>query len=400
MPNDSRFRVLRLNVIAERGLQVMEKHHCEVVEAHKTPDAIILRSHILKEADIAPSVLAVVRAGAGVNNIPVAECTARGIPVFNTPGGNANAVKELVMAAMLLAARGIHQGIRYVDSLADQVADNADLNQRMEAEKKQFKGADLAGYSLGVIGLGAVGAKVAGMALTMDMKAFGYDPALSLENAWRLSNRVERCDTPAALMRQSDYISVHVPVLDSTRALINRDLLSHVKPGACLLNFSRAEVVDVDAVAEALDDGKLSCYISDFPDIKMLGRDDAILMPHIGASTREAEENCAVMAAEQLGEFLLNGNIRNSVNFPSLSLERRGDCRLSVCNLNRPKMLNAILNILGEAEINVVDMSNRSREDIAYNLIDLERAPAPESLERIRDLDGVLNLRLIEANSN
>ena len=199
-------------------------------------------------------------------------------------------------------------------------------------------------------------------------------------------------------MRQSDYVSVHVPVLDSTRALVNRELLVHARPGACLLNFSRAEVIDPDAVIEALDTGKLSRYVTDFPDVRMIGREDVILMPHIGASTREAEENCALMAAEQLGDFLRNGNIRNSVNFPSLSLERRGSCRLSVTNLNRPKMLNAILNILGEAEINVVDMSNRSREDIAYNLIDLEDSPRLEMLESIRALDGVIGLRLIGAD--
>lgn len=388
------YRILKLNPIAESGVRALARHGCRVVEDCPDPDAILLRSRKLESAEIADSVLAVARAGAGVNNIPVEECTRRGIPVFNTPGGNANAVKELVMAAMLLAARDIYRGIRYVEALP--FDNNEALIGKLEAEKKRFKGTDLAGHCLGIIGLGAVGARVAQMAMTLDMQVLGYDPALSLEGAWRLPNQVERCDTLTGLVRRSDYISLHVPVLDSTRALIDGKLLAHCKPGARLLNFSRAEVVDVEAIADALDRKILTRYISDFPDVRLLGREDVIQMPHIGASTREAEENCALMAAEQLGEFLLSGNISNSVNFPPLSLDRRGGYRLSVSNMNVPKMLNSILNILGEANLNVVDMSNRSRGDIAYNLIDLETMPHESMLGQIRRLEGIIGLRIIK----
>jgi len=339
-------------------------------------------------------VLAIARAGAGVNNIPVDACTQRGIPVFNSPGANANAVKELVAVGMLLGSRGVVAGIEYVRTLADE-QDEVALNKMLEANKKQFKGSELSGKTLGVVGLGAIGSLVAEMALTLGMDVIGYDPALSVEAAWRLSSQVRKADTLSALFARCDFISLHLPVLDSTRGLINAELLSVVRPGTCLLNFARQEIVDEAALLDALEQGNLRSYIADFPSPALIGRKDVILMPHIGASTEEAEDNCAVMAAEQLRDFLENGNIRNSVNFPTLQLERVSGCRLSVTNENVPRILGSVLSILADQNINVIDMLNKSREQVAYNLIDIESHPADEVLDRMRALDGVINVRLI-----
>ncbi len=388
------YKILRLNEIAPRGREILEARGLRLVQKCAAPDAILVRSHKISEAELPESVRALARAGAGVNNIPVEACTRRGIPVFNTPGANANSVKEIVIAALLLCSRGILPGIRYVENLGTEWTDE-ELNSKLEAEKKQFKGVDLAGRTLGVVGLGAVGARVAKAGLTLGMRVIGYDPALSVDAAWRLPGEVERREQLHYLVRDADYISVHVPVLESTRALFNKKLLSECRKGASLLNFSRVEVVDVAAIKEALDSGRLSYYVTDFPHPLLLRHKSAILMPHIGASTVEAEENCAVMAVEQLYDFLCSGNISNSVNFPSISLERRGEHRVAVCNLNLPKQLNAILSVLGEQNLNVVDMLNRSRGDIAYNLIDLEQQPGTRLLQQIKGLEGVINVRTI-----
>mgnify|MGYP001263269414 CR=1 FL=1 len=269
------------------------------------------------------------------------------------------------------------------------------LNRILEAQKKQFKGGELVGKTLGVVGLGAIGSLVAEMALTLGMDVVGYDPALSVEAAWRLSSQVRKADTLSALFARCDYISLHLPVLDSTRGLVNSELLGAVRPGTCLLNFARQEIVEETALLQALDGGKLRRYISDFPSPRLIGRDDVILTPHIGASTDEAEDNCAIMAAEQLRDFLENGNIRNSVNFPALELERVTGCRLSVTNNNVPKILGSVLAILADRDINVIDMLNKSRDEIAYNLIDIDTQPAQEVLEEMRKLEGVTNVRLI-----
>ena len=392
------YQILTLNTISPAGLDILRKQDCEILQAadSENPDAILLRSFKLLAENIPPSVKAVARAGAGVNNIPVAECTRLGIPVFNAPGGNANAVKELVIAALLLSSRGIIQGIRHVEALAD-CPDTATLTKRLEAEKKQFKGVDLQGRTLGVVGLGSVGSKVAGAGLMLGMRVLGYDPALSVERAWSLPAEIEQCSLLEHLVRDSDYISLHVPALEGTRALVDAPLLSNFGPQAQLLNFARAEVVDLAAVVDALDGGRLGGYITDFPHLDLMGRDDVIQMPHIGASTREAEQSCATMVADQLYNFLATGNISNSVNFPSIHLEQRGKFRLAVSNDNRPKMLNAILSHLGDANINVLDMLNRSRENIAYNLIDLEQRPTESLLELMRSLEGVVDVRLITA---
>ncbi len=387
-------QILTLNQISVKGLERLPRDCYEIASEFSHPEAILLRSHKLQPADIADSVVAIARAGAGVNNIPVEACTRRGIPVFNTPGANANAVKELVATALLLGSRGVIEGIRYVDTLSH-IQDVAEMHRLLEAQKKQFKGSELIGKTLGVVGLGAIGSLVAEMALTLGMDVVGYDPALSVEAAWRLSSKVQRAEALSALFARCDYISLHLPALDSTRGLVNAELLGAVRPGTCLLNFARQEIVDEPSVIQALEEGRLRKYIADFPSPSLIGRDDVILMPHIGASTYEAEDNCAIMAADQLRDFLENGNIRNSVNFPALQLERVTGCRLSVTNENVPKILGSVLAILADENINVIDMLNKSRDQVAYNLIDISTHPEDEVIDRMRALDGVINVRLI-----
>lgn len=387
-------KVLMLNQISVKGLERFPRDCYEIASEFSHPDAILLRSHKLKTEEIAESVLGIARAGAGVNNIPVQECTRRGIPVFNAPGANANAVKELVAAGLLLGSRGVVEGILYVQTLKD-MQDEAELNRALEAQKKQFKGSELVGKTLGVVGLGAIGSMVAEMALTFGMNVVGYDPALSVDAAWRLSSKVNKASSLSSLFSRCDFISLHLPVLDATRGLINAELLNMVPQGTCLLNFARQEIVDNASVLDALENGSLRKYITDFPSPDLIKRDDVILMPHIGASTEEAEDNCAIMAADQLRDFLEHGNIRNSVNFPALKLEPVDGFRLAITNDNVPKILGSILNILADEDINVLDMLNKSRDDIAYNLIDLCSEPSPRVIEKMCQLEGILNVRLI-----
>ncbi len=388
------FKIQTFNTISVKGLDQFDRAAYEVASEMAHPDAILLRSHKLAAADVGASVLAIARAGAGVNNIPVKDMTERGIVVFNTPGANANAVKELVLAGMLLASRDIVGGIQFVRH-EQSATDDAALSKLLEAEKKRFAGNELAGKTLGVVGLGAIGALVANMALDMGMQVLGYDPAISVDAAWRLSHRVQRVENLHALVSRVDFISLHLPVLESTRGLINTDLLKSVRPGTCLLNFAREEIVDNAAVIKALEHKQLSKYITDFPTLELLKRNDVIPMPHIGASTEEAEENCAVMAAEQLKDFLRNGNIRNSVNFPAIAMERTEGYRLAIANRNVPKMLGQILSVLADCNNNVIDMINKSRDDVAYNLIDIAARPDDVVLEKLRGIDGIVNVRLI-----
>lgn len=387
-------QILTLNQISLKGLERLPRDSYEIASEFANPDGILLRSHKLQAADIPDSVLAIARAGAGVNNIPVANCSERGIVVFNSPGANANAVKELVAVGLLLGSRGVIEGIEYVRTLGT-MKDKAELNKTLEANKKQFKGSELVGKTLGVVGLGAIGSTVAEMGLTMGMNVVGYDPALSVDAAWRLPSQVRKADTLSALFARCDYISLHLPVLDSTRGLINSELLSAMAPDTCLLNFARQEIVDEQAILAALESGDLRKYIADFPSPDLIGRSDVILMPHIGASTDEAEDNCAIMAADQLRDFLENGNIRNSVNFPALQLERVSGCRLSVTNENVPRILGSLLSILADENINVIDMINKSRDEIAYNLIDIDTPPKAEVLTKMRELEGVVNVRVV-----
>ena len=387
-------RIKTYNALSSKGLKRFDPECFEVGEGVEHPSAILLRSHKLQAAEIPDSVAAIARAGAGVNNIPVALCSERGIPVFNTPGANANAVKELVAAAMLLASRDIVGGIAFARDQDGSLAP-ADFSALMEREKKRFAGSELAGKTLGVIGLGAIGSLVARLGLDFGMDVVGFDPALSVEAAWRLPSEVRRMKDVQTLLGCSDFISLHLPVLDSTRGLINADMLKHFRPGSCLVNFAREEIVATEDLVEALNSGTLSRYVADFPNPLLLGRDDTILMPHIGASTAEAEENCAVMAADQLKGFLEHGNIRHSVNFPTIELERTTDFRITLSNQNEPGMLSHILTLIGEDGLNVADLLNKSVGNIAYNIIDLDGVPKDTLLAQIRSLNGVLNLRVI-----
>ena len=389
-------KIRTINNISEKGLSRFPADDYELGDAIADPEAILVRSQQLTDADAVPSLRAVGRAGAGVNNIPVAEYTDKGIVVFNTPGANANAVKELVMLGLLLSCRGIIPGIEYVNTLGEH-SDKAELNKLVESSKKQYKGRELKGKTLGVLGLGAIGSMVADMALQMEMNVVGYDPALSVEAAWRLSSKVEKMENLQMLFSRSDIISLHVPALDATRGMINSEALSQFKDGAVLLNFAREEIVDKEAISEALDSGKISQYISDFPTPGLIGKPGVISTPHLGASTEEAEENCAIMVADQVRDFLENGNIKNSVNFPALSLERTAGCyRIAMANKNVPRILGSVLSILADRNINVVDMLNKSREDVAYNLIDIQAEPSLELLEEVLAIDGVINVRVFQ----
>ena len=388
-------RIKTYNAISSKGLDRFELERYEVGQDIANPDALLLRSYKLQEEEIPDSVTAIARAGAGVNNIPLARCSERGIPVFNTPGANANAVKELVVAAMLLASRDIVGGIAFAQS-QDATMSAQDMNALMEREKKRFAGAELGGKTLGVVGLGAIGSLVARMGLDFGMDVVGFDPALSVEAAWRLPSDVQRMENVQSLVSRSDFVSLHLPVLDSTRGLVNKDLLSQFKQGSCLLNFARDEIVSIDAVVSALNGRQLRRYVTDFPHPQLLGRQDTLLMPHIGASTAEAEENCAVMAASQLKAFLKHGNIRNSVNFPAIELDRTTDYRITIANRNEPGTLSHILTLIGDDGLNVADLLNKSVGDIAYNIVDLDELPQQALLDKIVGLEGVINLRLIE----
>lgn len=386
------FKILKLNQISPKGLEGFPRERYEIASEFSLPDAILVRSHVLTSEDIVPSLKAIARAGTGVNNIPVNLCIERGIPVFNTPGANANAVKELVLAALILTSRRIIKSMEFVNSLKD-ITDAKEMKVVVEKEKNHFKGQELQGKTLGVVGLGKIGALVAEMGLKLGMKVVGYDPSLSVEAAWRLSSQTQRMENLPSLLSRSDYVTLHLPVLETTQNMINQNNIRFFKPGARLLNFSRGEIVDSTAVISALDNGKLVRYATDFPSPDLLGRDDVVLMSHIGASTAEAEDACAVMAVNQLVEFLENGNIANSVNFPTLYLERNYGYRIAVSNKNIPKMLGKMLAIFADRNINVIEMLNKSRDDIAYNLIDIETPSTPEFVDVLRNIEGVINVR-------
>ena len=388
------FKVRTYNQISVKGLERFPRLRYEVGSDIAHPDAFLLRSQKPQGLEVPPSLRAVARAGAGVNNVPVAEYSRNGIVVFNTPGANANAVKELVLAGMLLATRGILNGIAYVQSLTH-LSDAGEMSALLEKEKSRFAGGELSGKTLGIVGLGAIGSMVADMALAMGMKVLGFDPALSIDAAWRLSNAVTRMENLPSLLARSDYVSLHVPAMDATRHMINADALAAIKPGAVLLNFARETIVDPGAVLRSLNQGRLGRYVCDFPEPPMLGRADVIAMPHIGASTEESEENCAVMAAMQLMDFLENGNIVNSVNFPAVSMARTsGTSRITFSNENVSGVLGNVLSILAEHKVNVIDMLNKSRADLAYNLIDVESAPGQVVLSAIEAAPHVIRARV------
>ena len=388
-------KIKTFNAIAEKGLNILQEKKFEVSDGLSDPDAIILRSHKLKKEDFGNNLKAIARAGAGVNNIPVEECSELGIPVFNTPGANANAVKEIVLAALLMSSRGLFQGANFVNSIEE--SNQEELKPLIESGKKSFKGRELTGGTLGVVGMGAIGSKVADMGVMLGMNVIGYDPAITVEAAWKLPNKVERKESIEDVFKESDYISLHVPANDKTKGLINSDLLKNAKNGLRLINFARDEIVVSKDIIESLDKNILSKYITDFADLDLISRakiaNDVIILPHIGASTSQAEENCSVMAAEQLDDFLSNGNIKNSVNFPELIEPRPSKFRITLSNKNHPGMIGKITTVLADNKLNIIDMVNKSRGDIAYNVIDLETKPPEKVLLELSALDDVISVR-------
>ena len=388
-------KVRTYNQISVKGLDRFPRQSYEVGSDIGRPDAFLIRSQKLQGMEVPPSLLAVARAGAGVNNVPIGEYSKLGVVVFNTPGANANAVKELVMAGMLLATRGILPGMAYVNTLTH-MTDAAEMAALLEKEKSRFAGGEIKGKTLGIVGLGAIGSMVADMALAMGMKVVGFDPALSIDAAWRLSNAVTRMENMQALMARADYISVHVPAMDATRHMINDAALGLIKKGAVLLNFARETIVDSDAVMRALNSGRLGKYVCDFPEPAMLNHSQVIAMPHIGASTEESEENCAVMAANQLMDYLENGHIVNSVNFPAINMGRTADTtRITFSNDNVSGVLGHVLSVLADHQVNVIDMINKSRGELAFNIIDVESFPGDEVVAAIEAVNHVIRVRVI-----
>lgn len=388
-------KVKTYNQISIKGLERFPRASYEVGSDIGHPDAFLLRSQKLQGVEVPSSLLAAARAGAGVNNVPIAEYSKLGVVVFNTPGANANAVKELVMAGMLLATRGILPGMQYVNTLTH-MQDAGEMSVLLEKEKSRFAGGEIKGKTLGIVGLGAIGSMVADMALAMGMKVVGFDPALSIDAAWRLSNEVTRMENLQALLARSDYISLHVPAMDATRHLINADALALMKPGAVLLNFARESIVDSAAVLRSLNNSKLGKYVCDFPEPAMLHHAHVIAMPHIGASTEESEENCAVMAANQLMDYLENGNIVNSVNFPAVSMGRAaGHTRITFSNDNVSGVLGHVLSVLADNKVNVIDMVNKSRGELAFNIIDVEARPSDDVVKAISAVEHVIRVRVI-----
>jgi D-3-phosphoglycerate dehydrogenase len=381
------------NNIAEDGLAVLESNQLSNNEAD--PDALLLRSQVLTKEDFNDSLKCIGRAGAGTNNIPTKDATDKGIVVFNTPGANANAVKELVICGLLLSSRGIVQGNAYATTLND--LDDKELNKAVESQKKSFKGSELKGKTLGIVGLGAIGSLVAQAAEVLGMKIIGFDPHISIDAAWRLPKDVEKADSLDYVLANSDYITLHVPLVETTKNLISKNSLRTLKTGAKIINLSRGGIVNSDDVIEALEEGKVSSFVTDFPTPNLINRanqkGDVILLPHLGASTKEAEINCAVMASTQVVEFLKNGVIVNSVNFPSIKLGRSTKNRLVIINKNEPGMIGKIADALAKENINIADMTNKSRDDIAINLIDIDQDPSDDLIKKLSTIDHVLSVR-------
>jgi len=386
------FRILTLNQISPLGLERFPADHYHIGKDITKPDAILVRSHNMLAMDIPESVLAIGRAGAGTNNIPVQAMSERGIPVFNTPGANANAVKELVLAGILIAARNLLPALRFVESL--QGNDEA-LHQQAESEKKRFSGVELPGRTLGIIGLGEIGRLVADAAIKMGMKVIGYDPNITVESAWSLSAEVKKANTLESLLRHSDFITAHVPLLESTRHLINEKSISLMKQGVILLNFSRHEIVNEDAVLAGIAAKKIKYYVCDFPSQKLKQHESVITLPHLGASTQEAEENCAIMVVNQLIEFLQNGNIRNTVNFPNISMERESPYRIAIANANVPNIVGQVSTCMAKSGLNIHNMVNKSRGEMAYTLVDVDSPVTHKLVDEISKISGVLSVRYV-----
>ncbi len=388
------YKILTLNNISVVGLERFPRDGYEVASDMSAPDAIILRSYNMHDMQIPTSVKAIGRAGAGTNNIPVPRMSEAGVPVFNAPGANANAVKELVVAGMLIAARNVCQAYDYVRALE---GSDEEVEKQVEAGKKKYAGYELPGRTLGVIGLGAIGVKVANAAQALGMRVLGYDPSITVNNAWKLNAGVEQASSVDDLLSRADFITLHVPLIDATRNLINVERLRLLKKSAVVMNFARGGVVDEAAIEEALNGGKLGAFVTDFPTNRLRRHAKVIALPHLGASTGEAEDNCAVMVADQVRDYLETGNVRNSVNFPEAQLPLSGALwRLCIVNANVPNMVGQISSQLGEHNINIVDLLNKSRGELAYTLVDTDSQPPAEIIENLRSITGVLTVRLLE----
>ncbi|HRH80359.1 MAG TPA: phosphoglycerate dehydrogenase [Thiobacillaceae bacterium] len=387
------FKIQTLNKISAKGLARLPGNY-SVGDAVDNPDAILVRSHNMHEMDVPPSVQAIGRAGAGTNNIPVKKMSERGVPVFNAPGANSNAVKELVIAGMLLGARNIGGAINFVNGLE---GPDEELHKKTEAGKKHFVGHELPGRTLGIVGLGAIGSLVADAAIKLGMEVIGFDPGITVEAAWKLPSSVRKAESVEELVRAADFITLHVPLVDATRNLINTQRVALMKGNVVVLNFAREGVVDNAAVLEGMKDGKILSYVCDFPANALKGQKNVVCLPHLGASTGEAEENCAVMVAEQVSDFLEDGNILNSVNFPNVALPRESAYRLAIANANVPNMVGQISTALAEAKLNIHNMVNKSKGDMAYTLVDVDSPVSDAVLSRLKAIEGVLRVRYLPA---
>ncbi len=386
-----KYRVAVYNALAARGLDRLPHAHYIVGKGLSSPDAILLRSHNLEPAEIPPSVKAVARAGTGVNNVPVELMNQRGVPVFNAPGANANAVKELVLAAMLASARNLVPAVAYVQGLAG----GEEFEARVEEGKKQFAGFELPGRTLGIIGLGAVGGLVADTAIKLGMHVHGYDPEITVDSAWRLPSLVKKAQSIEEVIKGADFVTLHLPLTDRTKNLVNAKRLAGAKRGLVLLNFAREGIVEEAAVVNALNEKKIRAYVTDFPTATLQGHPQVMSLPHLGASTAEAEENCAIMVVDQLRDFLEQGNVRNAVNFPSVDMARESPHRIAIANANVPNMVGQISTTMAQAGLNIHNMVNKSRGEMAYTLVDLDSAAAPEVISRIARIHGVLSIRSV-----
>ena len=393
----AKYQILTLNPISSQGLHRLPTARYVIGKSVELPDAILVRSHDMHAMTIPESVKAIGRAGAGTNNIPVAEMSRRGVPVFNAPGANANAVKELVFAALLLAARNLVPALGYVAGLK---GDTSDIEKRVEEGKKQFAGVELPNRTLGIIGLGAIGSLVADTAIKLGMKVIGFDPEITIDAAWRLPSSVRKANGIEELLKQSDFVTLHVPLLAVTRHLISRDRLAGMKPGAVLLNFARDAIVDEDAVIDALRAHRLKYYLCDFPSAKLLVERGVIALPHLGASTEEAEENCALMVVDQVREFLENGTMTNAVNFPSVEMSRESRYRVAIANANVPNMLGQISTTVARAGLNIHNMVNKSRDEMAYTLVDVDSPIEAGVIRELAAIGGVLSVRSIPVSDD
>lgn len=389
------YAIQTMNKISATGLDRLPRDNYETASEISRPDAVLVRSQKVAPESIADTVKAIARAGAGVNNIPVSHCTDKGIVVFNTPGANANSVKELVLTGLFLSSRNINAGINWVQTLNPE----DEVSRLVEKEKSRFSGPEIQGKKLGIIGLGAIGVLVANAARGLGMEVTGYDPFISINAAWGLSPEVQKANSLEQLISQSDYISLHIPLSDKTRGIIDTQQFSQMKKGCRILNFARGGLVNNDALKTAIDEGKVAYYVTDFPDGELLGNPHIITIPHLGASSPEAEENCAIMACDQLKNFLETGNIKNSVNFPNCQMDYEGGYRLLVANKNIPNMVGQISTLLADHDLNIQDMMNKHKDDIAYNIIDVDKAPTEVLLKKLEEIEGVVMVRTIGGES-